>query len=62
MGGKRAITYPRDESLVETCDTSSTPNCLDGLEHSLRPVGSHLCLEHLKRLTQRRDFLHIQTC
>ena len=52
------ITYPRDESLVETCDTPSTPNGLDGLEHRLRPVSGHLRLEHLERLTQRRDFLH----
>ena len=56
-GSKRVITYPRNESLVETCDTSSTPNGLDGLEHRLRPIGGHLRLEHLKRLTQCRDFL-----
>ena len=55
--GKRVITYPWDEPLVETCDTTSTPNGLDGLKHRLRPVSGHLRLEHLERLTQRRDFL-----
>jgi hypothetical protein len=60
-GERRAITYPRDESLVETCNTSSSPNGLDGLDHRLRPVRGHLRLEHLERLTQRRDFLQIQS-
>ena len=46
-GEECAITYPRDESLVETCDTSSSPDGLNGLEHRLRPVSGHLCLEHL---------------
>ena len=41
-----AITYPRDETLVETRNTSSTPNGLNGLEHRLGPVGGHLRLEH----------------
>ena len=50
-------TYPRNKSLVEPCNTSSSPNGLDGLEHRLGPVSGHLCLEHLKWLTQRRDFL-----
>ena len=54
-------TYPRNKSLVEPCDTSSSPNGLDGLEHRLRPVSGHLCLEHLEWLTQRRNFLQIRT-
>lgn len=45
--GMNAITYPRDESLIETCDSSSGPNGLDGLEHCLGSVGGHLRLEHL---------------
>lgn len=56
-----AITYPRDETLVETRNTSSTPNGLNGLEHRLSPVGGHLRLEHFQWLTQCRDFLLLES-
>ena len=61
MGERKRDTYPRDKALIEPCNTSSSPNGLDGLEHRLRPVGGHLRLEHLEWLTQRRDFLQTRT-
>lgn len=50
-------TYPRNESLVETGNASSAPHCLKRLEHGLRAVGRHLCLDDLQRLTKGRYLL-----
>lgn len=50
-------TYPWDQSLVETQDTSTRPNRFRSLGHCLRPVRGHLSLQDLQRLSQSRDFL-----
>jgi hypothetical protein len=46
-------THPRDQSLVESSDTSSCPDIPESLPHGLTTVGSHLGLEDLERLTER---------
>ena len=43
----REVTDPRNETLVKPGETTSTPNGLDGLEHGLGTVRSHLSLEDL---------------
>ena len=47
--------HPWNQTLVETEESASTPHRRHGLNHSLRPVGRHLGLEHFERLSERRD-------
>ena len=47
--------HPWDQTLVETKESTSTPHRRHCLNHSLRPVGRHLGLEHFERLSERRN-------
>jgi hypothetical protein len=48
-------THPWNQTLEETSDTSTRPDGSAGLHHRLRSVGSHLGLQNLQRLPERRD-------
>lgn len=49
-------TYPRDETLVETIDTTTSPDGPEGLYHGLRAVRRHLRLDDFEGLPERCDF------
>lgn len=59
-----SCTHPRNQTLVETGDTSAGPDGAERLGHGLATVGSHLGLEHLERLPESCDFEHVHggTC
>lgn len=40
-------THPRNKTLVESSNPTTTPNGLTRLPHCLRTVGSHLRLQDL---------------
>ena len=49
-------TYPRNETLVEARDTTTSPNRPEGLYHGLRAVRRHLRLDDFQGLPERRNF------
>lgn len=53
--GRRLDPSPRDQTLVESEDTTSTPHGAEGLSECLLSVRCHLGLEHFEGLSERRD-------
>lgn len=53
--GRRLDPGPRDQTLVESEDTTSTPHGAEGLSECLLSVRCHLGLEHFEGLSERRD-------
>jgi len=50
------LTYPRNETLVKSSGTTTSPDRLEGLYHGLRAVRRHLRLDDFERLPKRRNF------
>ena len=48
-------THPWDETLVEPCNTSTSPDAVQRLEHCLRAIRSHLRFNHLQGLAKSCD-------
>jgi len=55
---RQETTNPGNKTLVETSEPTTSPDGFASLDHRLRSVGGHLCLEHLERLTERRHLVH----
>lgn len=48
-------THPRNETLIESRDTTTSPDRLKSVYHGLRAVRRHLCLDDFKRLPKCRN-------
>jgi hypothetical protein len=51
--------YPRNQTLVESRNTTSSPDVPECLTHCLGTVRSHLSLENLEGLSKGSDLEHV---